>query len=237
MQAADAEMPKGKAPIVPLYVTRTGRGSLFDIMQRADAGKTTAEIVAAGGAADDTWLGHKGRRVVQGPELRRGRRNLYDVVHHTCVEGLQKNPGFTGVLNMLKSSRAALVERPHASKLRHDPRACAGGDEWLERKGRRSVPGPEQRRGRKSLFETFQMSSNPFHDGRTLDDIFLERKGRKALPGPSEGGDMYNILQDQQIEVAQAPREVARYYVSELVPVDGSLTTRTVPSLTKRVAA
>lgn len=116
-------------------------------------------------------------------------------------------------------------------------RACAGGDEWLERKGRRSVPGPEQRRGRKGLFETFQMSSNPFTDGRTLDDIFLERKGRRALQGPSEGADMYTILQDQQIDVAPAPREVARYYVSELVPVDGSLTTRTVPSLTKRVAA
>ena len=109
----------------------------------------------------------------------------------------------------------------------------AGGDEWLERKGRRSVPGPEQRRGRKSLFETFQMSSNPWLDGRTLDDIFLERKGKRGGLAAATGADMYGILQDQNIQVKAAPTHVPRYYISELVPVDGSLTTRSVPSSTK----
>lgn len=123
MQAADAEMPKGKAPIVPLYVTRTGRGNLFGIMQRADEGKTTAEIVAAGGAADDVWLGYKGRRVVPGPELRRGRRNLYDVVHHTCVEGLQANPGFTGAHIM---HLGALPWRGHCGQSRAEFDAWTG---------------------------------------------------------------------------------------------------------------
>jgi hypothetical protein len=76
----------------------------------------------------------------------------------------------------------------------------AGGDAWLEKKGKRSVPGPEQRRGRKNLFETFQMSSNPFEDGRSLDDIFLERQGKKSLPA-AEATSMYAILQDSDIQV------------------------------------
>jgi hypothetical protein len=33
--------------------------------------------------------------------------------------------------------------------------------------------------------------------------------------------------------VKAAPTHVPRYYISELVPVDGSLTTRSVPSSTK----
>ena len=124
----------------------------------------------------------------------------------------------------------------HTLQLRAETPCDAGGDEWLERKGRRNVPGPEQRRGRKNLFETFQMSSDPFKDHRTLDDIFLERKGKKWLP-TCAGANMYGILQDQQIDIAAAPAEVKRYYISELVPVGGSLTTRTVPSLTKQVPA
>jgi hypothetical protein len=118
---------------------------------------------------------------------------------------------------------------------RHYP---AGGDVWLERKGRRSVPGPEQRRGRQNLFETFQMTSNPYKDGRTLDDCFLEHKGKKSLPAPSDGADMYRILNDQQIDVAPAsdPQKVPRSCISELVPIDGSLTTRTVPKVTQKIA-
>ena len=97
------------------------------------------------------------------------------------------------------------------------------------------MQGPEQRRGRKDLFETFQQSSNPLVDGRTLDDAFLERRGVRAVPHAYlEGTDMYRIIQDQHIEVAQPPREVARHYVSELIPVDGSLTTRSIPSLVAR---
>ena len=98
------------------------------------------------------------------------------------------------------------------------------------------MPGPEQRRGRKSLFETFQMSSNPWKDGRTLDDLFLERKGKRALSA-ANGSDMFGILQDQNIRVAAAPTHVPRYYISELVPVDGQLTTRTVPSSKQKIAA
>jgi hypothetical protein len=97
MQVAMEETSPGKAAIVPLYVARIGRTGLFGILQQDDSGKSTAEVVACGGAADDTWLSYRGRRVVPGPELRRGRRNLYDVIHNTCVEGLKENPRFTGM--------------------------------------------------------------------------------------------------------------------------------------------
>lgn len=40
-----------------------------------------------------------------------------------------------------------------------------GGDLWLEAKGKANAPGPEQLRGRRDLFETFQQSSNPYIDG------------------------------------------------------------------------
>ncbi len=56
-----------------------------------------------------------GRRRVDGPEVKQGRRDL--------TECLQQ------------------------SKDVHDRRAL--GDSWLSAKGRRLVPGPEQRRGRK----------------------------------------------------------------------------------------
>jgi hypothetical protein len=97
VQVAMAEASAGKAAVVPLYVSRTGRTGLFDILRRDDSGKHVSEIVACGGAADDIWLSYRGRRVVPGPELRRGRKNLYDVIHNTCVEGLRKNPHFTGM--------------------------------------------------------------------------------------------------------------------------------------------
>lgn len=49
-------------------------------------------------------------------------------------------------------------------KLLHD----AGGDMWLEAKGKANAPGPEQLRGRQNLFETFQQSSNPYIDGALM---------------------------------------------------------------------
>lgn len=94
-------MPKGKRPVEPVFFARTCRKDLFGVLQRADADKAPAEAGGTGAAVDDTWLSYKGRRVVPGPELRRGRSNLYDVVHHTCVEGLKKNPHFTGALLLL----------------------------------------------------------------------------------------------------------------------------------------
>ena len=97
LQAVDAEAPPGKAPTQPLYLARTGRASLFPILQRAH-GAGAADDGA--GALDDVWLAHKGRRVVPGPELRRGRKNLFDLVHHTCVEGLKNNPHFTGAASV-----------------------------------------------------------------------------------------------------------------------------------------
>jgi hypothetical protein len=92
------------------------------------------------------------------------------------------------------------------------------------------VPGPEQRRGRHGLFETLQQSSHPYIDGRTLDDGFLECKGKLVRPRFSKS-DMYGILQDRDIKVSNLPRKIAPQAVSELIPLDGSLTTRTVPKL------
>ena len=38
----------------------------------------------------------------------------------------------------------------------------ANGDSWIEYKGRGAPPGPEKRRGRPNLTETFQQTSNPY---------------------------------------------------------------------------
>ena len=91
----NAEVPVGKAAVYP----KPGdpwRKDLFDVMQRVDEHKTFEQMKAENKIQGDVWLGYRGRRVPPGPELRRGRKNLYDVVHHMCVEGLKKNPHFTG---------------------------------------------------------------------------------------------------------------------------------------------
>ena len=49
----------------------------------------------------------------------------------------------------------------------------------MEAKGKATVPGPEQRRGRKDLREVVQQLSNPYKDGRTLGDAWLEAKGKR----------------------------------------------------------
>ena len=95
MQAVNAELPVGKAAVNPKPGDQW-RPDLFDVMQGRDAFKTVAQLVAENKTQGDVWLGYRGRRVPPGPELRRGRRNLFDVIHHTCVEGLRKNPNLTG---------------------------------------------------------------------------------------------------------------------------------------------
>jgi hypothetical protein len=237
-------MPKGKALAPCAAAERMAARDFFDIIHRVDENTTLPELERRGKTKGDIWLAYRGRRVVPGPELRRGRKNLYDVVHHTCVEGLKENPNFTGHTIKARYSTSSCIVWNAESARGVEQFCClykshfkfAGGDEWLERKGKRNVLGPEQRRGRKDLFETLQQSSNPWLDGRTLDDAFLERKG-KAVLNCFVDNDLYSILQDRDIKVAPAPALVKRYYIDELVPIDGSLTTRTVPSLTKRIQA
>ena len=53
-------------------------------------------------------------QIGEGPEVRRGRKNLFDVVQHKCVEGLQQNPHFTGACQILRT----------AQKLRHFVDLC-----------------------------------------------------------------------------------------------------------------
>jgi hypothetical protein len=91
IQVVDAELPKGKAACA-----RVCKQDLFEVLQRKDECKTVPELISEGKAEGDEWLSHRGRRVVPGPEMRRGRKNLFDVVHHTCAEGLQQDPTFTG---------------------------------------------------------------------------------------------------------------------------------------------
>ncbi len=54
-------------------------------------------------------------------------------------------------------------------------------------------PGPEKRRGRQNLTETFQQLSNPYVDGRTLDDEWLEHRGRAMPPGPEKRRGRQNL--------------------------------------------
>ena len=56
--------------------------------------------------------------------------------------------------NITTSSRS--IEQP----------GWADGDSWIQYKGRAVPPGPEKRRGRQNLTETFQQTSNPYQVGR-----------------------------------------------------------------------
>lgn len=240
-QAVDREMPKGKSTKAQKV---NGRVEFFEIIQRMDEMATESELKAKGKADGDAWLGYRGRKVPPGPEMRRGRKSLFDVMRHSCAEDLMENPTFTGttrhrmsqgrIFQSLHPYRQLELRRLYnyvAARCMH-----AGGDAWLEKKGKARVPGPEQRRGRQGLFETFQQSSNPYVDGRTLDDIFLEAKGKAAVPHTSQDSvhQLYHILQDRDIQVALPSGVVKPQQVSQLIPIDGSLTTSSMPSLKRR---
>ena len=81
---------------VPLAPVATPSPTRHVLAEQVDEHKTVLQLISEGKATGDAWLSHAGRRVVPGPELRRGRKNLFDVVHHTCAEGLRQHPTFTG---------------------------------------------------------------------------------------------------------------------------------------------
>jgi hypothetical protein len=61
------------------------------------------------------------------------------------------------------------------------PGERVAGDAWLEARGKRPLPGPDARQGRRGLFEVLQQSSNPYEDG--------EAAGLACAPGaPPEVG-------------------------------------------------
>lgn len=86
-------MPKGKSTR-PQQVK--GRVKFFEIIQRMDEMASESVLKAEGKAEGDAWLGYRGRKVPPGPEMRRGRKSLFDVMRHSCAEDLVTNPGFTG---------------------------------------------------------------------------------------------------------------------------------------------
>ena len=57
------------------------------------------------------------------------------------------------------------------------------GDSWLEQKGKKNVASPEVATGRKGLTEVIQQTSNPYKDGRALDDAWLQASGKMSVPG------------------------------------------------------
>lgn len=242
-------MPKGKS--TKQHKTK-GRVEFFEIIQRVDEMAHQSQLKAQGKADGDAWLGYRGRKVPPGPEMRRGRQSLFDVMRHSCAEDLRENPTFTGIhfspiINVMPESCSRTMIRGLDVPLpcRRLEAPCktqpavgfgSGGDAWLEKKGKARVTGPEQRRGRQGLFETIQQSSNPYLDGRTLDDMFLEARGKSAVPHTSQK-DMFrlhHILQDRDIAVAVPSGVVKPQQVSQLVTVDGSLTTCNIPSLKHR---
>lgn len=87
-------MPKGKST-KPQAVK--GRIDFFEIIQRRDEMASESELKARGKADGDAWLSYRGRKVPPGPEMRRGRKSLFDVMRHSCAEDLLKNPKFTGL--------------------------------------------------------------------------------------------------------------------------------------------
>ncbi|KAG2454761.1 hypothetical protein HYH02_000596 [Chlamydomonas schloesseri] len=147
-----------------------------------------------------------GKRIVPGPEQRRGRQDLFDVVQHTVH---LKPQGYTGGDQWLEHKGKGNAPGPEQRRGRRDladvlqqkaladgargTSAPAGdsqqhqkelGDVWLDAKGKRRVEGPEMRRGRQGLYETLQQTSNPYDGGSKVGDAWLEHKGRKVHPRP-----------------------------------------------------
>jgi hypothetical protein len=65
----------------------------------------------------------------------------------------------------------------------------AGDDAWLIQKGKKFVASPEVAMGRRGLAEVLAHgSSNPYEDGRPLDDAWLQPSGKLKVPGGCRHG-------------------------------------------------
>ncbi|GLC37450.1 hypothetical protein PLESTB_001584500 [Pleodorina starrii] len=181
-----------------------------------------------------------GKRRVPGPEQRRGRADLFDVVHHTCH---MKPEGFTGGDRWLEARGKAKPVGPEQRRGRRDltdvlkapvegrpppvPTTAGGspvGDLWLDAKGKARVEGPEVRRGRAGLYETLQHSNNPYEGGSKVGDLWLEHKGKRVLPKlPPEAGAAL-----AGIPAPAVPRRAVdeRLYGTHLMVAEGHVTVR-----------
>uniref|UniRef100_A0A7S3VPQ4 Uncharacterized protein n=2 Tax=Dunaliella tertiolecta TaxID=3047 RepID=A0A7S3VPQ4_DUNTE len=82
-----------------------------------------------------------------------------------------------------------------------------GGDEWLKPRGRAKPPPPERKTGRSDLKEVIFQTTNPYRDGRGLDDAWLQRSGKPATAGPqSELGSF--IYRSDHPPLPSKPRDI-----------------------------
>lgn len=114
----------------------------------------------------DQWLEHKGKGNAPGPEQRRGRRDLADVLQQKAVADGPRG-----------TSAPA-----RGDQLQHKEQ----GDAWLDAKGKRRVEGPEMRRGRQGLYETLQQTSNPYQGGNKVSHCgHLQAQGGGPFRSPA----------------------------------------------------
>ncbi|EFJ48794.1 hypothetical protein VOLCADRAFT_90643 [Volvox carteri f. nagariensis] len=179
-----------------------------------------------------------GKRILPGPEQLRGRKDLFDVVHHTCH---LKPENYTGGDQWLEARGKAKPLGPEQRRGRRDlsdvlrapgegrppPAPTPGapvGDLWLDAKGKARAEGPEVRRGRAGLYETLQQSSNPYEGGSKVGDLWLEYRGKRVLPRlvPEAGAALAGI------PAPLVPRRPAdeRKFASHLVVAEGQVTTK-----------
>ncbi|KXZ46813.1 hypothetical protein GPECTOR_40g547 [Gonium pectorale] len=180
-----------------------------------------------------------GKRLVPGPEQRRGRADLFDVVHHTCN---LKPEGYTGGDQWLEAKGKAKPPGPEVRRGRRDladviqqrpppdPRVGSAaapavtGDQWLDAKGKLKVEGPEVRRGRAGLYETLHQTSNPYEGGSKVGDSWLEHKGKRVLPPISSEAGAALAGVPAPVVARRPPDE--RKYATQLAALEGQLTVK-----------
>lgn len=162
--------PKCRTSFAPGPEQRRNRQNLFETIQQG------SNAYHDGRTLGDQWLEYRGKKVPPGPEMRRGRPDLFETFQMGSDPAVDKR-SLGGCPPAQPQNATPLLVPPAALSDPVEERAIAG-DSWLERKGKYMPPGPEQRRNRQDLFETFQEKSNPYQDGRPLGDLWLERKGK-----------------------------------------------------------
>lgn len=171
-----------------------------------------------------------GKKSVPGPEMRRGRQNLFDVMQNACGQ----RPDFTGGDLWLEYRGKATPAGPEMRRGRQDlfetfqqrsnayePGASMVGDLWLEHKGKRDVPGPDKRRNRPDMATTLRMNSAP--PSSRVGDLWLEHKG-KGIPDHMPDHVMHEIVTDRVVAptVVKPPlRPPHRNQISSITPADG----------------
>ncbi|GMH32808.1 hypothetical protein BSKO_00642 [Bryopsis sp. KO-2023] len=201
-----AECPKGRGPAEGLDTKRLRRGeSMFDVVQQSKP--------CWGGADLGTGL----KRMVPGPDAYQNRRGLTEILQQTGKIA-QRQPGVKVQCIEIRFESHPIPERQEIMTVV----LVQAGDIWLDSKGKRWLPGAEDRLNRRDLFEALHRGT--INEAATVTgDIWIDRKGKRSLQSEKDH-DMWAILKTPSPAVRPDVIWVGQQYMTNIEQSEVGLT-------------